>query len=361
MITTITTFMLSVADSFTSIGFVLLIMPKRKEGKWNLSVIPLAILLSFLYLIAVSNNNNLMILILEYGARLTPIAIYCAGDFWRNILIRFIYEAAVNLIISIRGPLNLFVEEEKKYRMLRKTDSIGFCISYILLLAFAILILVPLFRAIIKRWSPEFKIIYPVLMGIVCLMGIVNGINMVSHYTKETLENEGPFGKTSVMVSKISVVIDTITVVLINYLYNRWVNGQMKKEKTMLEKEITVNNDYLYAGSSFAEYLDQETKKFENEGISASFVVGGNIDDSEQLRKIISLLTEHERQKKVSSIEMRFVERHGLVMIVVKDETENSTGKAETDRELKEMIEKMGGTAEFGEEIEILVPESKKI
>ena len=353
----ITTALLALAECLSTVSFTLIIMPARKKGKWNLSVIPLAYVLSFLYLTAVTYNKIPLIMILEYVAIFTPLAIYCAGDFWRNIIIRMIYELATNIVISIRTPLNIYVEEERQYVMTRKTESIGFCVSFIFVMAFGILVVAPILRAIVKRWSPEHKKIYTFIAGFVCLMGLINGLNRVTFLTSENYEKEGTSGTMIMLAYKISMAISVITIFVGNLLYNRWVNGLMKKENTLLKGEIDKKKKTLSAESTLNNYLEDMAHKLEKESVALNCTIIGSFNCSDRLKNLLELIFDCERKKKAENVDLKIIDKSDMVMIMLSDNTEDFND--EIYALLVKSVRELGGIEDFDEGMSLLVPKSE--
>ena len=132
MMTLLTMMLLGIANSLISGLFVLFVLPKRKEGMRNLTVIPFSFVLNILYFYAVYKEYFLLSLILEYIILITPIVIYCTGDIWRCLLIRLVYQLGANLVTNIRIPLKLFQDEEKEYLMTKvSSNDINECFSFI--------------------------------------------------------------------------------------------------------------------------------------------------------------------------------------------------------------------------------------
>lgn len=356
MMTILTMTLIGFANSLISSLFVLFVLPKRKKGMRNLTVIPFSFVLNILYFYAVYKEYFLLSLILEYIILITPIVIYCTGDIWRSLLIRLVYQLGANLVTNIRIPLKLFRDEEKEYLMTKVSSNVAFGIYTLLIFSFSIIVTILIIKPVIKRWSPEHKKIYTVITIFILAMGFINGFYRVILLSKEnygSTQRANDFWNIALMIT---YCIITVTVIASNFIYDRYVNEAIKKENEEISERLRNNEISLESRDSFKKYMDEKVSEMQNDGIMFNYVSTGRFDMTDTLKKIIQLIMCFEKQKEAKNVDLRLTEQHEMIIILFSDDSEQKIVDSEDYLNLKKLVTEAGGTVENDNEIVIFLP-----
>ncbi|MBP3238601.1 MAG: hypothetical protein J6M24_05950 [Lachnospiraceae bacterium] len=357
MILTMT--LIAFANSLISSSFILFVMPKRKKGAWNLSVIPIVFALSFLFLMAYYKEYMMVVSLLEYIIMITPVAVYCSGDIWRNLLIRLIYQLGVNAVTYIRTPLKLFADEEKEFQMTRCSDSLGFGIYYNLILVLCLTVLILIFRPIVKRWGPEHKKVYTVVTAFIIGMGLINGLYKVGLLTKDNYKDAGLADKIMDFTMRITFLIIMATVFVGNLMYNRYVNGLIKKENSEIKEKIHDRKKSLSGPGSLKDFMDNRLLQLEKEGMSVNCIIIGNIESTPKMRSLMDTLIDEEKARKAENVEIRIVDKNEMIMIMLSDDGKESVNDPDRENTLERLIQECCGTKIYDEGLSILLPKNE--